>query len=380
LLLMRIMLFTSQIMNTFNYIRAFAGIDHEFVVVILVPRQRRKQFEDAASKLDDVPRPNIVVIPIFLASSNENLRNFLNIRNFAHDVVAVARTIRNYRPDLAIGMFVIHAYPLVILSRVYGFSLYVVVSGGDLYLHNEIWWKIIRKVVYANTKIIFTVGDELKRMIEEESGHIPEVIRTGTDPNYYRPLKDVSLRERYGFSSSDLIVLTLCQLIDRKGVDDVMMAVRHLAERHRTMKMIVAGDGPIKPKLMKMASDLGLNEIMHFTGLVDEKTKRDLFNVTNAYVLASYAEGLPFSLLEAMSCECICIASNVGDVPRVIRDSINGFMITPGDHKRLAKRIEFAINLPDSAISAIGKRARQTIVERYNFQKSIKRMIELMQS
>jgi len=143
--------------------------------------------------------------------------------------------------------------------------------------------------------------------------------------------------------------------------------------------MIVAGSGPDESKLMQMCNELHLSESVLFTGSVSNATKRDLFNVADVYVMASYQEGMPFSLMEAMSCGCICLCSNVGDISHLVGDAVNGFLIAPRKPQLLANKIEDIMNRSELELSIIRRRARQTILERYDFRKLTKEMVEIIQ-
>ncbi len=283
---MRILLFTSQI-NALNYARAFAGIDQQFVVVILVPKQERKHYEELLAQFDLAPRPNVTLSPIFLESPNEKFRNFLNPRNLFHDFGAILRTLRKHRPDAVIGMYIIHTYPLVLLRRFVGFTLFVIVSGGDLEQHEGFMWRSIRRIVYYNSQLIFAVGYRLKAEIERETGSRVLVIPTSADPDFYRPIRDTNLRRKYGLSRNDFVVLTLSRLVEAKCIDDVINAVKQLSNKHMNVKMIIAGDGPDEERLTHMRDALRLEESIFFTGWIGDATKRDLFNIADVYVIAS---------------------------------------------------------------------------------------------
>jgi glycosyltransferase involved in cell wall biosynthesis len=363
-----------------HYARSFSEIDHQFIISTVVPKHEKERYDEFVSHFDKTLQSNVTFSPIFSESPNESFRNFLNPRILAHDLAAIFRTVSRHRPDVVIAMYVIHAYPLVLLKRLARFTLFAIVSGGDLELHDGFIWRIIRRVVYSNSRIIFTVGHKLKAEIEGEGGRRTCVIPTGTDPDYYRPVRgDMSLRKRYGYRSDDFVVLTLSFLIERKCIDDVIIAVKQLRDKCANVKMIIAGEGPDRRRLEQMSHDLGLRESVVFTGSVSDATKRDLLNIANVYVIASYQEGMPFSLMEAMSCGCVCVCSNVGDIHNLVSDSVNGFLITPRDPQLLVRRIKGIMGRPEQDLLLIKSRARQTILDRYDFRKLSKKMLNVIE-
>ncbi|HUK49925.1 MAG TPA: glycosyltransferase family 4 protein, partial [Terriglobales bacterium] len=296
---MRILLFTSQ-MNFVNYAQAFRSLNHQFTIVTLITKRERHRYEMTLSRFGGAAS-NVVYSPIYLRASNDRLASLLNPINLVHDFGKIFTTIRAWRPEAVIGMFVIHAYPLVVLKRILKFSLFALVSGSDLTFHNGLVWRLVRRAVFRNSLAVFTVAKRFNPQIERESGCTPIVIPTGTNPDYYTPLpNNVDLRGKYNFEVSDFIILSLSSLIELKRIDDVIRAVRIIKSEHPQTKMIIAGDGPEKAKLMKLCADVGVECV--FTGFVGEAEKRELYNIADVYVLASRSEGMPFSVIEAMAC------------------------------------------------------------------------------
>jgi len=369
-------------MNALNYARAFSTTKHQFVIAMLVPGRNTEAYEKILTIFENVRSPNVTFSPIYLKSGDESFRNILNPFTVLHDFSAVFWTLRRHKPDAVVGMYVIQAYPLVFLKKLLGFTLFTIVSGGDLEMHTTILWRLVRRIVYSNSKVIFTVGERLQKEIEEESGYRAIVAPTGADTDFFQPIDRAQIRKRYGYRKHDFILLTLCRLVRSKRIDDVIRAFKQVKDRHkhdRRLKMIIAGDGPEKVALTELCHELRLSHDIEFAGFVGRDTKLGLFNLANAYLIASDHEGMPFSLMEAMSCGSVCVCSNVGDIPNLVRDSLNGFLITPRNPQLLASRIEEIMDLSEQELSLIGSRARQTVLDGYDFRKSSKEMLDIME-
>jgi glycosyltransferase involved in cell wall biosynthesis len=372
---MRIVLFSSQ-PNVLHYARVFATLDHSFTIVTLVPMQNRARYERIISQFEHIESPNVSFSPIFLRSPNEALSNLLNPCILLRDFAAIFRTLNKLKPHAVIGMYIVHAYPLALLRRLLGFTLFVMVSGADLELTRGFLWRATRKFVCARSRAIFAVGNRLARELNEETGLVASVFPTGANPDFFRPLEDLFLREKYGYDQEDIITLALSFLIPRKCLDDLIVAFGMLSKAHPRLKLIIAGEGPERAKLKQLTIQLRLEDSVSFLGSVDKKTKLELFNISDIYVIPSHHEGLPFSLMEAMSCGCVCIASNVGDIPIAVEDGVNGFLITPHQPEALARKIDHVIRLPREKLLSVRKNARQTILDRYDFDKTTRAMID----
>lgn len=82
-----------------------------------------------------------------------------------------------------------------------------------------------------------------------------------------------------------------------------------------------------------------LENIAFYQGWISGKNKIELLNRADAYVLPSYNEGLPVSILESMSYHLPIISTNVGGIPEIVKDGVNGFIIEPGN-KKMKKAID----------------------------------------
>jgi len=131
----------------------------------------------------------------------------------------------------------------------------------------------------------------------------------------------------------------------------------------------------IKPFLEELSSKLSLKNKVIFLGFVSELEKLELLNLADIYVLASLREGLPFSLLEAMSTDCICLATPVGDVGRVVVEKQNGFLLEPMNPEFIARKMMEVLSLSDENITLIRNQTRKTILDNYDFKVIVKQMI-----
>ena len=84
---------------------------------------------------------------------------------------------------------------------------------------------------------------------------------------------------------------------------------------------------------------LGISNRVRYLGWISEKERDLLLRKTDIFILPSYAEGMPMSILEAMSYSIPVISTFVGGIPELISDGESGFLITPGDIDALYQRL-----------------------------------------
>jgi glycosyltransferase involved in cell wall biosynthesis len=113
-----------------------------------------------------------------------------------------------------------------------------------------------------------------------------------------------------------------------KGYDVLLRALALLARRGTGFEFLLAGEGPQRKHLEKMALDLGLADSVRFLGGVGDVP--GLFASAHVVVHPSYREGLSNSILEAMGEGVPVIASRVGGSPELVRDGETGLLVPPG--------------------------------------------------
>ncbi len=379
---MRIMFFSSMLININHYAKAFSKFGHEFFMVPLISSGKRSEYEKSRSMFKDVGSPNVRFCPVYLSSPNEGLSNLANPIILLSDFRSIFEAIRSVKPDVVIVMYLSQAYPFILLRKFLGYDVYTIAVGSDVLEDKGALQGLLRRVVYRGSRSIFAVSHELEEEILGGGGRNVLVLPTGVDPAFLRPLgSKIELREKWGFQGEDFIILTLSQLVKVKSLDDVLRATCLVKkDSSAPVKLIMAGDGPERRTLEDLALKLGISDDVLFPGFVDETEKLELFNIADVYVLASLREGLPFSLLEAMACGCVCVSTPVGGIPRVIDGETNGFLADVGDYRDLAEKIGKAISLPPEESSSIRDGARRTIEADYDFAKLTEKMMKIIES
>ena len=165
-------------------------------------------------------------------------------------------------------------------------------------------------------------------------------------------------------------ILYCGNLGDPKGLDDLVQAFAMIAQDHPTWTLVLAGKGPAEASLRKLAIGLGLEERVRFVGHIgyaDRQTLVELYRAAGVYVQPSHHEGLPTSLLEAMSCATSCVATSVSGHLDVISPGSNGLLVPPAKPELLAEAISTLIRNRNLA-RALGLQARETILANYTWR------------
>ena len=137
------------------------------------------------------------------------------------------------------------------------------------------------------------------------------------------------------------------------------------------------GDGEYE-KVKKIVEDRKLKSNIEIYNWISGKEKEEKLKNSSFYVLPSYNEGMPMSLIEGMAYKNIPISTKVGGIPRVIENGINGFIIEPGDKKKLKEILENILDDKEKEKrKQISDNARKTVEEKFNIEKNIEKLLRI---
>lgn len=136
-------------------------------------------------------------------------------------------------------------------------------------------------------------------------------------------------------------VITVCNLIPRKRVQDIILAIHRLKQEGKLVNLCIVGDGLDRFMLENLAREKEVSDFVHFLGWQSDVLP--FLKQSKIYVQASSAEGFSISLIEGVAAGLIPITTKVGSEGDHIKDGYNGFFFDVGDYAGLAKLIEFSL-------------------------------------
>ena len=137
-------------------------------------------------------------------------------------------------------------------------------------------------------------------------------------------------------------LLFLGRLVERKGIYVLLEAVAQLVTEFPNLKLLCAGDGDLQ-SVADASVKLDIPGRVRFLGWVSGRQKQQLLESASVFVLPSFAEGLPMSVLEAMAAGLPVVATTVGGIPDLIGDGKEGILVPPRDTNSLRKALEFLL-------------------------------------
>jgi len=192
---------------------------------------------------------------------------------------------------------------------------------------------------------VIAISDYTRKL--SEGWGVPEERLATVHPSLTNDvLEGLSVEKREDdFAAHKLKLLTVCRLIERKGVQVVLDAVASLDGHQRRIEYHIVGDGPYRAQLENQARALGLNGVVRFHGNVPEESKRDFLAQSDVFVMTPFetyegdVEGFGIVYLEAGAVGKPVIASRTGGVPDAVLDGRTGILVQQHDVDALRQAI-----------------------------------------
>jgi glycosyltransferase involved in cell wall biosynthesis len=221
-------------------------------------------------------------------------------------------------------------YERIILSSICRWlgvnSLFVIVDGWFLEVKSASFlkrcWiglllKIPNKLVASGSR-----WADLFRELGVDSSHVARI-------HYWLPESfSISQREKHIASGKSLQFIFVGWMIKEKGVYEILAAIAQLKKDYQFSFTFIGG-GTLLEDVRQVIRDSGWTGSVSALGWVPDEEFQQILVAADVFVLPSYAEGFPMSLIEAFSKGLPAICSDVGGIPDSLRNGMNGYLIAP---------------------------------------------------
>lgn len=296
-------------------------------------------------KITKVPLVNILITPFLLCV------NALKVRA---DVILAYHIIPH-------GFFACFASKVTRKPYILGQTgIYV-----QRYAKHRIYGRFIKYII-KNASYLNVPGQESKKFWINE-GVSPEkinILHSTIDTNVFKK-NDVD--KEYDF-------IYLGRLASEKKVDRIINALYELHKRGKNLSLLVVGDGNKMVEIKELVKFYNLDNFVSFVGFQENVVS--WINKAKVCVITSDSEGLPTALMQAMACELICVSSNVGNIPDLIKDKTNGFLFSLNNINTLPDLLLSAleISMDQDALDS----ARNMVVEGYSYDSAERKWTKLL--
>jgi L-malate glycosyltransferase len=200
----------------------------------------------------------------------------------------------------------------------------VTILGHDPALRNTVRYGINKST------IVTAVSESLKQdtidLIDPDKDI--RVIYNFIDEETYVPRDAGMLRSELGIREDEKVIIHISNFRDVKNIPDIVKSF-HEITKSIDAKLLLVGEGPEKENIVGLVDDLNLQNKVIFTGKRNDMS--ELLAVSDVMFHLSSKEAFGLVLLEALACGVPSIATNVGGIPEVIEDGVNGFIVPYGN-------------------------------------------------
>ncbi|MGE5469632.1 MAG: glycosyltransferase family 4 protein [Bacteroidota bacterium] len=230
-------------------------------------------------------------------------------------------------------------------------------------------WALREKTQYSRFIVCISHYCKSQMMLfsDQSAWNRFHVVHCGVDPDrfHYVAVKPIARK-----------LLYIGRLAVEKGLPVLFESLRLLHEQGYDWELTLVGDGNERPLLETMVRQMGIAERVVFAGYANQEEIRDHLLQHDIFILPSFAEGVPVSLMEALACGIPVIATYVGGVTELVETGETGLMVSPSDP--IALRDAIAKYLENYELRAkVSRNGRQQVVANFNLQSELRKLAGL---
>ena len=264
---------------------------------------------------------------------------------------------------------IIRDYMLIKVAHDLGMHIVLHIHGGNyIKERNRPWYlrKLLNRI-FAWGKHVIVLGEEEKSILEEDFG-LNNVISL---PNCI-DLTEAKSFDRNINGKETLDILYIGRIEPNKGIDYIFEACKVLKEENVNFHLNFAGKEEIEGQYIpKFKEEFADNFTFH--GIVSGGKKDEILKKCDIFLLPSFYEGLPMSLLETMSYGQVPVVTPVGSIPTIVMDKVNGIFVRVKNTEDIVNAIKELTTNKDFC-TVLSQKAKETIIEKFNDKEYIKKL------
>ncbi len=233
--------------------------------------------------------------------------------------------------------------------------------------------KFIERLTYLFSTNLFCNSFGLKKFINDNLTKkdvkvIAQGSINGVDTEFFKNTKTLDekefIKDKFKIDKKDFVITFVGRIVKDKGINELIEAFINLSKKYNNLKLLLVGDYEEHLNPIKKENKILIDSLDSIITVGFQNDIRDFLSITDLFVLPSYREGLPNSLIEAGSFGIPLLATNINGCNEIIDDCITGILV----EKKSAKKLEEAIDklLEDKELyNSIKLKVRDRIIEKY---------------
>jgi glycosyltransferase involved in cell wall biosynthesis len=252
------------------------------------------------------------------------------------------------------------------------------------------WYKRWYKVSIANylrsiwSQRVVCVSDMIRKQLIDYYRFSPKkvsAVHNGIDTDKFKPCLDsrAAVRTEWGISENVLVFGSIGRLHQVKGFDVALEIFTQLVSTSLDSNVcfVLVGEGPEHESLKYLIEISGIKDKVRLVSFTN--CPWELYPAFDVFIMPSRNEGLPLSLLEAMSCGCSPIAMGVGGVPEVINNAEIGWLVQPDDRIGFLNAMKAAVEIGQERLGNMGRKSRERVVMNFEARQQFMTLANLIE-
>lgn len=242
------------------------------------------------------------------------------------------------------------------------------------------------QTMYERSEKVICCSEEVRKRLLDfgVSEEKAELIYPAVDLNRYQPgIPQAYFVEQHALAGKR-IILTVGRLVERKGHDQVLRALKSLTGKYPEILYCISGKGGFESRLKELVSELGLEKHVRFMGRVSDDELRDLYNLCEFFIMPSreiesngHIEGFGIVFLEANAFGKPVIGGQSGGVAEAVQDGVSGLLADPNSPEDIALKMETLLSKPDYA-KQLGQQGLERLRNRFHWDGYVRRAYTLL--
>ncbi|MBK5432005.1 MULTISPECIES: glycosyltransferase family 4 protein [Bacillus] len=250
---------------------------------------------------------------------------------------------------------------------------------GSPYM-NWLLYYPIERILASHTDCLITINQEDYDLAVKHRFPVKDiklVHGVGIDVQRFTSVTEIEKQElklQCGYKSQDFLMFYAAEFNKNKNQSFLIHVLAQLKNEIPHAKLLLAGEGPLIEECKKIATQLGVSNMVHFLGYRNDIAS--LLQMCDLAVASSYREGLPVNIMEAMACGLPVVATDNRGHRELVINNKNGWIVDRDDIKAMADRIK-GISINPQLLAQMGQYGRTIIENQYSVNEVLKEKQEI---
>ncbi len=209
---------------------------------------------------------------------------------------------------------------------------------------------------------------QLYRLVHHQYWDKIKLVHCGLDKEFYLDI-ETSVNNSQKF-------VCIGRLCEQKGQLLLVQAFSRVVSIFPEAYLTLAGDGEMRDEIEQLIFSLDLSRNVNITGWISSAEVKSLILESRAMILASFAEGLPVVIMEAMSLARPVLSTYIAGIPELVCDRENGFLFPAGDIDQIQRSIIRCLELTDRELATVGEKARHSVLQHHSIETESHKLLE----